>query len=158
MQRVMFWNRLSKTQPKNFAKTSSILKKPKNLGLMHEMHEEWRNWDTYQWRNTWSRPKNNWEWSLEWRDKGYWERLKRNEAGFARTLYIEAHNSRQIKRYREVLNFKGSTATALEQLSKGFRSKEARWIEVAIEHPEGFSMDQSSYRECNKKQMKGLDG
>ena len=44
------------------------------------------------------------------------------------------------------------------QLSRGFQSKEARWIEVAIEHPEGFSMDQSSYRECNKKQMKGLDG
>jgi len=36
----------TKTHPKNFTKTSSVLKtpknfqKPKNLGLMHEMHEE----------------------------------------------------------------------------------------------------------------------
>ena len=59
---------------------------------------------------------------------------------------------------REVLNFKGSTTTALEQLSKGFRSKEARWIEVAIEHPESFSMDRNSYREAIETAIKEAEG
>ena len=43
-----FYDQIFKTHPKNFAKTSLILKNPKisknpiNLGLMHEMNEEWR--------------------------------------------------------------------------------------------------------------------
>ena len=34
---------------------------------------------------------------------------------------------------------------ALEDLTRGFQSKEAQWIEEAIEETESFSMDQTSY-------------
>ena len=66
--------------------------KPKNLGLMHEVYEEWRIKDPYQWRRTRSRPKITWERSLEWkrkvlggeeigsieRDWGEWEKIALN--------------------------------------------------------------------------------
>ena len=33
------------------------------------MREEWRIKDPYQWRRARSRPKNTWEWGLEWERK-----------------------------------------------------------------------------------------
>ena len=53
----------------NFIKLEKAQKFFKNLGLMCEMHEEWRIKDTYQWRIARSRPKITWEWSLEWERK-----------------------------------------------------------------------------------------
>ena len=50
---------------------------------------------------------------------------------------------------------------AIEDLTRGFLNKEARWIEVAIEgaikETENFLIDWTSYRECDKKKLKGLD-
>ena len=34
---------------------------------------------------------------------------------------------------------------AIEDLTRGFLNNESRWIEVAIEHPKGFPMDQNRY-------------
>ena len=39
---------------------------------------------------------------------------------------------------------------AIEELSRGFLSNEARWIEVVIEHPEDFLIDRGSYRELSR--------
>ena len=53
---------------------------------------------------------------------------------------------------------------ANEDLTRGFLNKEARWIEVAIEElskRQKFSrlikLAIKSYRECDKKKLKGLD-
>ena len=39
---------------------------------------------------------------------------------------------------------------AIEDLTRGFQSKEARWIEVAIEETESFSINRTSYRELSR--------
>ena len=39
---------------------------------------------------------------------------------------------------------------AIEDLTRGFQRKEARWIEVAIEEIESFSIDRTSYRELSR--------
>ena len=53
---------------------------------------------------------------------------------------------------------------ANEDLTRGFLNKEAQWIEVAIEELSRrqkvsrlIKLTIESYRECDKKQLKGLD-
>ena len=53
---------------------------------------------------------------------------------------------------------------ANEDLTRGFLNKEARWIEVAIEELSRrqkvsrlIKLAIESYRECDKKKLKGLD-
>ena len=53
---------------------------------------------------------------------------------------------------------------ANEDLTRGFFNKEARWIEVAIEElsrrqkvSQLIKLAIESYRECDKKKLKGLD-
>ena len=69
--------------------------------------------------------------------------IERSELGIVRILYIEAHNSRQIERCREVLRFKGSIDTAIKQLSRGVHNKNrldgSRSYQGAIERSETFS-------------------
>ena len=45
----------------------------------------------------------------------------------------------------------------IKDLTRGFLNKEARWIEIAIEHLESFSMDQSSYRKAIKNAIKEVE-
>ena len=46
---------------------------------------------------------------------------------------------------------------AIKDITRGFLNKEARWIEIAIEHLESFSMDQSSYRKAIKNAIKEVE-
>ena len=57
-----------------------------------------------------------------------------------------------------------SVEPAIEDQKGGFQHKEVRWIEVAIEKLSRRQKDSrlielaiESYRECDKKQLKGLD-
>ena len=52
----------------------------------------------------------------------------------------------------------------IEDLTRGFLNKEAQWIEVAIEQllrrqkvSRWIELAIKSYRECDKKRLKGLD-
>ena len=72
--------RLSKTQPKNLAKTSSILKKPKNFTKTQNLgKKEWNAWykreiRSYQMKKTWFRQKIKWRSDkVEFEEFG-WER------------------------------------------------------------------------------------
>ena len=65
---------------------------------------------------------------------------------------------------RELSRFK-RRVLAIEELSRGFLSNEARWIKVAIEKlsrrqkvSQWIELAIESYRECDKKQLKGLNG
>ena len=69
-----------------------------------------------------------WKQSREIEDK--WSHI-------ARIIYIENHNPRQIESCQELK----STREAIKELSKGFLSKGARWIDIAIEQPESISME-----------------
>ena len=52
--------------------------------------------------------------------------------------------------------------TSIEELSRICQevsiAKGSRWIEVAIEHPESFSMDRSSYQEAVENVIKAAKG
>ena len=74
--------------------------------------------------------------------------IEGNEWEIARCLYIEKSQS-SIDR---------KLSRAIEDLTRGFLSKEARWIEVAIEKlsrrqkvSRWIELAIESYRECNKK-------
>ena len=65
---------------------------------------------------------------------------------------------------REVLSIKNalfSCQRVVQDLSRGVHKEGSSMDRVscreAIKQIEGFSMDQSSYRECDKKQLKSLD-
>ena len=86
-----------------------------------------------------------------------WEKI-------VRIQYIESHNSQQIETCWEVSSIKRAPficRRAIQDLSRGVHNEGSSmdrgscW--EAIEQTEGFSMDRSSYRECDKKQLKSLD-
>ena len=57
------------------------------------------------------------------------------------------HKAQSIESYRDLKRHVLAIEIAIEELSRGFLSNEVRWIEVAIEETESFSMDRTSYRE-----------
>ena len=136
--------RLSKTQPKNLAKTSSILKKPKNFTKTQNLgKKEWNAWykreiRSYQMKKTWFWQKIKWRSDkVEFEEFG-WERsenlsreIVENEIIFALTLYIENHKAWWIERCRNVSSFKTRELT-IKELSRICRevstAKGARWI------------------------------
>ena len=91
----------------------------------------------------------------------------RNGTVIARILFIgnlSFSMNREVSRIKKALF---SYRRAIEDLIRGVHGKDSRWIVVVIERLEDFSMDRSSYRELSraiesyreydKKQLKGLD-
>ena len=72
MQCMNIYDHLNITQPKNFTKTSSILKNPKSLVRMQEMHDEWMKKRHTRGRKCSLRPKNTWVRGLEC-EREVWE-------------------------------------------------------------------------------------
>ena len=99
-----------------------------------------------------------------WRNRMGRKRSRKMKLKSRRSIYIEFHNSWWIKSYRELKRRETAIEPAIEELSRGFQSKEARWIEIAIEKLSSIQnisrwieVAIKSYRECDKKQLKGLD-
>ena len=78
--------------------------------------------------------------------------IKRIESKIARRLLIGIHKPRSIESYRGLKTCFIAVEPTIEDQTRGFVNKEARWIETAIEHPKSFSMDRSSYRELSRMQ------
>ena len=156
---------MNKTHPKNFAKTSLILKNPKFFIKPQKLgHKRWNAWKRRirtltKWRKTWSRPKNPeeevWsEWERFWKVKSQ-ERLSEMSLRSRKPFIYKLNNSWQVERCRAL---KGSTDAAIEQVSKAKRismdrgsveellrgQKVTRSIDLAIE----------KCQDCNIKQLK----
>ena len=70
---------------------------------------------------------------------------RRRETFLSREIGKKWDRNREDPIYRKSQFLDGSRG--IEDLTRGVHSKDSRWIEVAIEHPEGFSMDRNNYRE-----------
>ena len=82
-----------------------------------------------------------------------------------RGAYIQkSHKARSIESYQALKRRVLAIEPAIEDLTRGFLNNEARWIEVAIEELSRrqkvsrlIELAIESYRECDKKKLKGLD-
>ena len=146
---------------------------------MHEMHEEWEVERSYQVIRSKNRPKIMWSEGLE-REKWVWEvkslkfveRDRGNEiwnrdCSLHRNL-INLNRSRAVKKLSKFKTHVLAIELAIKDLSRikrgGFQHTEARWIKVAIEQlsrsqkvSQLIKLAIESYRECDKKKLKGLD-
>ena len=91
-----------------------------------------------KWRQTWSRPKNPWGWSLEWKRerevlggeeaigiKRDWEKWDPNLTDPIYKSSIILDGSRGVERCQAL---KGSTDATIEQVSKGVHSQKEAWL------------------------------
>ena len=139
------------------------------------MHEEWEIERSYQVIRGKNRSKIMWSEGLE-REKWVWEvkSLKSvewdqgseiwNRDGSLYRNLIKLDRSRAIKKLLKFKTRVPAVKPAIEDQKGGFQHKEVRWIEVAIEKLSRRQKDSrliklaiESYRECDKKQLKGLD-
>ena len=75
--------------------------------------------------------------------------MRNREAPFYRKI-IKLDQSRAIKSYQDLKRRVLAIELAIENLTRGFLSKEARWIEVATKKIESFLIDRTSYRELSR--------
>ena len=122
---------------------------------MHEMHEEWEVERSYQVIRSKNRPKIMWSEGLE-REKWVLKDIRNGNASLYRNL-INLDRSRAAEKLLKFKTRVPAVKPAIEDQKGGFQHKEARWIEVAIEETESFSIDRTSYWECDKKKLKGHD-
>ena len=109
-----------------------------------------------------------------WRVRKYRERLEKNERKFMLTLYIGSHDSRWIKRCREVLRFKSRQMELLRSYQEVSTTKWPRWIEKlssiyrahrnfldgSRSYRDKFSktsMDQNCNNSCRERKVKRFD-
>ena len=78
-------------------------------------------------------------------------------------IYREIINLDRTRAIEKLLRFK-TRLLAIKELSRGFLSNEAQWIEVPIKKlsrrqkvSQWIELAIESYRECVKKKLKGLD-
>ena len=165
MQCMSKRDHLNKTQSKNFAKTSSIFKNPKNLS-----QNEWNGWykrekRSYQMKNTRFGPKIKWGMWKGW-VKSVWEREKRffverNEEKIALRLYIEntkLDGSRAIESCRALILDRFICRGAIEsyQWQRNLDRSNSYW--ASIEQTESFSMDRESVEKLSRQIQESFDG
>ena len=150
---------------KNLKNPQIFLKKPKNLGLMHEMHEKKGIKNTYQRRKVGSRPKCKRVRWLEWR-KGVWRERKifsfergvrKWKPDYASGIYIE-NAFRWIKELLRSVKHYMSRYESVEVLSRIYRRQKfldgSRFCRKSISQTESFSMDREAIETYSRK----LDG
>ena len=131
------------THPKNFTKTSSILKNPKIFKKSQKVRSsEWNAWKRRirtltKWRKTWSRLKNPWGWSSEWeivvlggeevieieRDQKKWD-LNRADPIYRSSVILD--------RLRGVKRCQGLKLQKIQLSRRCPQQRHAQWIEVAV--------------------------
>ena len=149
----------------NFEKPQKFSRKPKYLGLMHEMHEEWRIKDPYQRRKAWSRPKSKWG---RWRGwlRSVWKRNERVSVErdwwemkkIALALYIDKYVAWWIGRYRELKMAKWSYRGAIERRPQQCDLDGLRSYQASIKHTETSSMNREAIKRLSRLILKNLDG
>ena len=133
---------------------------------MHEMYNQRLEKRSYlgkmQWRDRrMSREDEKVEWEV-WERKVIFcqERSGRNERKSRWRVYIEIHKARWIERCR-VLKTRVLSVRELSRICREVSiAKGSRWIEKLsriYQASRKFLNESSSYRECDKKQLKGLN-
>ena len=91
--------------------------------------------------------------------------IERIEFKIARRLFIGIHKPQSIDSYRGLKTRFIAVEPAIEDQTRGFVNKEARWIKIAIEKLSSIQKVSrwievaiESYRECNKKKLKSSIG
>ena len=138
------------------------------------MHEEWEIERSYQVIRGKNMPKitseglerEKWVWEVKSlksvkRDRG--SEIWNHDYSLYRNL-IDLDRSRVVEKLLKFKTRVPAVEPAIEDQKGGFQHKEVRWIEVAIEKLSRRQKDSrliklaiESYRECDKKQLKGLD-
>ena len=165
MQCMSKRNHLNKTQSKNFAKTSSIFKNPKNLS-----QNEWNGWykrekRSYQMKNTRFGPKIKWGMWKGW-VRSVWEREKRffverNEEKIALRLYIEntKHDgSRAIESCRALILDRFICRGAIKSYQWQRNLDGSNSYRASIEQTESFSMDRESVEKLSRQIQESFNG